>query len=106
MVVDLDVALFVMVAALPVFLTAVVVTTFPLGLAVLLEVLLIVLVLELLLSIDVAVVLDEEMLAVLVIMVLGGELEDSTFARFTIGPFCVKRSMCMVLKYFNIGNSL
>lgn len=85
MVVDLDVALLVVAVALPVFLVAAVVATFPLGLAVLLEVVLIVLVLELLLSIAVAVVFDEE-----VLVVLGGELEDSTFARFATGPFCGK----------------
>ena len=77
-----DVTLLVLLVALTVFLAAAVVAAFPLGLAVLL-ILLILPVLELFLSRPAAVV-DED---VLMVVVLGGELEVSTLARFTTGPF-------------------
>jgi hypothetical protein len=97
-VVDLTVALLV-VALLAVFLVAaaavlvvVEATTFPLGLAVpaLFEALLILSVLELfLITLDVvALVL---VVSVIIAVVLGGgKVDDSTFTRFTTGPFCGK----------------
>ena len=91
LVVDFDVTLLVtVVVALPtVFLVAAAVT-FPLGLAVpaLLEPLL-TLLLELELFFTATIVIVAFLvLVVSVMVVLGGEVEDSTFTRFTTGPFC------------------
>ncbi len=97
LVVDLAVALLVVALPAVFFVAAAVVlvveaTTFPLGLAVpaLFDALLTLSVLELFLIATDVVALVVLVVSVIIAVVLRGEVDDSTFARFTTGPFCGK----------------